>query len=607
MKKISVLLFLSLFDFAPCTCSESEPTRFKGEKERRPVTIETLEEEIGQEPIHESAKQPIEIILPEKKFSVPGDNLEIIKTSNLMYQLYRQHGFIKLALSQSYFDTVYSYMGFIANQGKQAAKQTLAQLLGSKSILEISSLINLASYLDIEPLLEVSLEAFTESINKKETLELVLNDPKLLQQLNITPDAKELLAQRMRTKISGMPPFEKTFRKSLNASKEPIDKIVFDKSGTHMASCGAFELVLWNIQNMTPDILRFQPTIWDDQNKLIVTLPDELVGLLAQFSPDGSKLAATSKNSTVIVWDIKQKSWQEVYGHSDIITSLAFNMDGTQIASASMDRTVQIATIKPGQRLQKLTTLEQKEPFSSIAFSHDGSTIAACNWSSSVQLFDAQTAKLTETLENPAPITSVQFSGTGKYLLARSDRAIYAWDFNTKKRVYEFSHSISIDDSALNNTGTLLATASRDTLRIWDIATGKEIKAFNLKSQHYVKVAFAPNAKTLATSDGKTVTLWDIDSKTYAQKIQLTKPVSTLAFHPVDGRLFVSQGSSIRVINLWSIPLNFEELFLIWTLTALAKKSLISELESYPHLQTQVNRLKDPVQKLIKEIIEGKK
>ncbi|GIK64871.1 MAG: hypothetical protein BroJett018_26650 [Chloroflexota bacterium] len=72
-------------------------------------------------------------------------------------------------------------------------------------------------------------------------------------------------------------------------------------------------------------------------------------------------------------------------GHEEAITSVAFNADGTVIATGSLDGTVRLWD---GETGELLNTLEGHiDTVSGVAFNPDGTLLASSGWDGSLRLW----------------------------------------------------------------------------------------------------------------------------------------------------------------------------------------------------------------------------
>jgi hypothetical protein len=110
-------------------------------------------------------------------------------------------------------------------------------------------------------------------------------------------------------------------------------------------------------------------------------------------------------------------------------------------------------------------------------------------------------------------IMSVAFSPDGKSLASASqDNSVKLWNVATgKERSTLQGHPEPVWSVAFNPDGTILASASDDkTVKLWDVATGKQRATLQGHTKEVMSVAYSPDGKTLASaSEDKTIRLWD--------------------------------------------------------------------------------------------------
>ena len=111
----------------------------------------------------------------------------------------------------------------------------------------------------------------------------------------------------------------------------------------------------------------------------------------------------------------------------------------------------------------------------------------------------------------------MRFSPDGRTALSGSDdKTLKLWDLATGKEIRTFTgHTNSVYSVAFSPDGRTALSGSDDkTLKLWDLATGKEIRTFTGHTSMVYSVAFSPDGRTaLSGSDDKTLKLWDLATR----------------------------------------------------------------------------------------------
>jgi hypothetical protein len=155
-----------------------------------------------------------------------------------------------------------------------------------------------------------------------------------------------------------------------------------------------------------------------------------------------------------------------------------------------------------------------------------------------------------------AQVQSVAFSPDGHGALSGSkDKTVKLWDVATGKEMRSFTeHADPVMSVAFSPDGRNALSGSLDkTLKLWDVATAKEIRTFAGHTNFVTWVAFSPDGLTaLSGSFDKTLKLWDVatakEIRTFAGH---SNGVTSVAFSP-DGRTALS-GSYDKSLKLWDI------------------------------------------------------
>ena len=173
------------------------------------------------------------------------------------------------------------------------------------------------------------------------------------------------------------------------------------------------------------------------------------------------------------------------------------------------------------------------------------------------RLLKSQTDQSIATLGGlGSSISSVAFSSDGtKIASGSSDSTIRLWDLASGKELSVLrGHESEVVSVAFSPDGKTLASGSYDkTIRLWNLASGKEITVMRGHESRVTSVAFSPDGTKLASAgDDWTIRLWDLArGKELLELKGHESKVISVAFSP-DGTKLAS-GSDDKSIRIWDI------------------------------------------------------
>lgn len=274
---------------------------------------------------------------------------------------------------------------------------------------------------------------------------------------------------------------------------------------------------------------------------------ERLVTSLA-FSGNGRRIASTSEDGTVRIWDVKT-GWQ-VATIND-----ADGADGVQFSSAG-DR---LLTRNFGEHrlwdpeTGKLLVSMQADAISQARFSPNGERIIAGG-----KIWDARTGLLISTVAPAAglPLLAVDANGA-RAVIARSDRhGLEVGTFGSQRRVIaHHTHPIkSVEEGSPE--GILLTVTTDDVARAWDKTTGRLLSSIGGDAYPIGSVSIAPDGRLAAVvphADARhLVKLWDFHADRVVAEVPQSDEAALVEFSP-DGRAIAIVRRTLPSLQLWRL------------------------------------------------------
>ncbi len=159
--------------------------------------------------------------------------------------------------------------------------------------------------------------------------------------------------------------------------------------------------------------------------------------------------------------------------------------------------------------------------FECSAFSHDGQLVVNHQTRGAAPanfvLFDSNTGMIVREVPSRfGHLEELKFSPDGQYLAARRDGAILLWSADHLRRVPRRIVNDTpkkITSFAFHPNGKNVATTSNDqSVKLWDLETQEQVRAFDWHGGRMRSIAFAPDGLTAAAGgeDGQLI-LFDVD------------------------------------------------------------------------------------------------
>mmetsp|Transcript_22958 Transcript_22958/g.42198 ORF Transcript_22958/g.42198 Transcript_22958/m.42198 type:complete len:513 (-) Transcript_22958:20-1558(-) len=281
--------------------------------------------------------------------------------------------------------------------------------------------------------------------------------------------------------------------------------------------------------------------------------------LCCAFSPDSTKLASGSGDTTLRLWDLNVELPKHTcHGHKGWVLTVAWSPDGSRLASAGMDKIVLVWDGASGKLVAALKGHGQ--PVTCVCWqplhcAADFPFLASASKDATVRVWDTCAGLARHCLSSHAqPVMQLKWSGErpdagGVIYSAGRDRVIKVWNPSDGTMIVELKgHAHWINTLALNTECSLLAGPYSNEKQTFPNMEAKKAAA---KQKYQEQLQLCGEERLLSGSDDLSMFLWRplVSNKPIVRLTGHQKVVNHVSFSP-DGRWFAS-ASFDKSVRLW--------------------------------------------------------
>src|SRR5215813_953297 len=310
-----------------------------------------------------------------------------------------------------------------------------------------------------------------------------------------------------------------------------------------------------DLENSQKEVVRAQQRLLAGAVKQSITAGDATTGMLIALEAMSTSLAAPDAPMADELPLSLYKATYELRERTlvPLARRAALSPDGNRIVVAYDGRNVRVHDARTGQRTGQLEGHDAK--IEEILFSQDGARILTVSHDGSSRLWDAASLKPGPVLDHergPHPV-SAAFDPKGSLVAVASRATVRVWSRDTGELKHELKgHAGDVRTVAFSPDGRTLVTASEDkTAIVWDLSSGRNLHVLSGHTGVVRSASFSPDRlRILTASKDKTARVWDM--ATGREVFQLkghSDDIPWAAFTP-DGKTIASV-SLDRTARLW--------------------------------------------------------
>ena len=236
--------------------------------------------------------------------------------------------------------------------------------------------------------------------------------------------------------------------------------------------------------------------------KLVSTHHLEGLDYDSEVAACSTKAVSIQKGGAIAIKDLSDQSETKLTNQAGLIDHLKISPDGQSLALIMRNQEMMWLDLNnPTQRVLKA-------PLLWAGFSGNGSSLIGIDDSGKTTHWESSTRRIVKQFSIPSLQRGgiIQVSHDGKYLACSSgemdpENLITLWETRAGTKVGVFQgHKQSISDLAFAPDGKTLASTDGNSIRLWNLATQSELYSIRIRGAALSNLLFSPDSRTLVTS-----------------------------------------------------------------------------------------------------------
>jgi guanine nucleotide-binding protein subunit beta-2-like 1 protein len=289
-----------------------------------------------------------------------------------------------------------------------------------------------------------------------------------------------------------------------------------------------------------------------------------------QEAPD--LLLTASRDRSIVVWKLTREEGKygvpkrRLKGHSHYVQDVAISSDGQFALSGSWDGNLRLWDLNTGATTKRF--VGHTKDVLSVAFSADNRQIVSGSRDKTIRIWNTLgQCKYTITEDGHKEwVSCVRFSPNQQAALIVSagwDKVVKVWTLEhfIKLRTNLLGHTGYINTVTVSPDGSLCASGGKDgTAMLWDLNEGRHLSSLDA-GDTINALCFSPIRYWLCAATGKSIKIWDLESKVvvdeltpdFPEQSKKAVPVQciSLAWSPDGTTLFAGYTDSL--VRVWAV------------------------------------------------------